>query len=254
MDDVDSETGEITTIAPRVMPLEIATAVFQVKAGIQQLGFDERNEHSKYSYASVDKFYAALRPLEAKAGLEVILDEVSFDVRAGDSGKGWAFITYHIWLLHKSGVMWGPLRRHIALPVTGAQTFGAAESYIHKAFRRGFYMVPTGDKDGDEGAPRDDAPVVKSATRAYPAVATENKDKSVAMAIAARIRADISKAGSIEELNRVGIFGPMAKADREAIHAVPGGARVWDDFVDRDAQRRLDIEDLAVLSGEKRPP
>jgi hypothetical protein len=50
--------------------------------------------------------------------------------------------------------------------VTGPQTFGAAESYVRKAFMRGLYMVPTGEKDGDELAARDDAPATKGVTRA----------------------------------------------------------------------------------------
>jgi hypothetical protein len=49
--------------------------------------------------------------------------------------------------------------------VTGPQTFGAAESYVRKAFMRGLYMVPTGEKDGDEVAARDDAPTTKGVTR-----------------------------------------------------------------------------------------
>lgn len=235
----DPETGEVMAERDSLpkMPPEIAAAIFQVKAGIKQIGFDERNEHSKYSYASVDKFYAALRPLEVEAGLEVMLDESALDVRAGDSGKGWAFITYNVWLLHKSGAMWGPLKRHLALPVTGAQTFGAAESYIHKAFRRGFYMVPTGEKDADDMA-QTDSPPVSRASRATPVVAATGPSRDVAVAIAARIRSDIKNAASIEQLNRTGIWSPQRDADEKAILAQQGGVRVWDSLVKLDVERR----------------
>jgi hypothetical protein len=163
------ETGEVG-VSPQ-MPPEIAAAIIAVKKGIAQLGFDERNEHARYSYASVDKFYTAVRPLESEAGLSVMLDETAFDVREGAPNKqgdraSWAFLTYDVWLVSAGGVMWGPARRHWAGPVTGPQTFGAAESYVRKAFMRGLYMVPTGEKDGDETAPRDDAPVTKGVTRA----------------------------------------------------------------------------------------
>jgi hypothetical protein len=165
----DRETGEV--IMPRItMPPEIAAAVIAVKMGVARIGFDERNEHGRYNYASVDKFYTAVRPLESEAGLAVILDETSFDVREGapnSSGTraSWAFLSYDVWLVEKGGAMWGPMRRHWAGPVTGPQTFGAAESYVRKAFTRGLYMVPTGEKDGDENAPRDDAPTTKGVTR-----------------------------------------------------------------------------------------
>jgi hypothetical protein len=166
----DPTTGEII-VRPPHMPPEIAAAIVAVKKGVARLGFDERNEHGRYSYASVDKFYTAVRPLESEVGLAVMLDETSFDVREGAPNKdgnraSWAFLTYDIWLISSGGAMWGPARRHWAGPVTGPQTFGAAESYVRKAFTRGLYMVPTGEKDGDENAPRDDAPTTKGVTRA----------------------------------------------------------------------------------------
>jgi len=155
------------------MPASIAAAVIQVKSGIAQLGFDERNEHGRYSYASVDKFYTLIRPLEAEAGLFVMLDETGCDIRdstrTDDRGQTritpWAFIRYDLWLGSKDGEVWGPVRRHWAGPVTGPQTFGAAESYVRKAFSRGLYEVPTGERDGDDTGARDDAPPIRVATR-----------------------------------------------------------------------------------------
>jgi hypothetical protein len=167
----DAETGEII---PPHMPPEIAAAIVAIKRDVSQLGFDERNEHARYNYASVDKFYTAVRPLESKAGLAVMLDETGFEIREGSPTKdrdgnekraSWAFINYDVWLVSSGGSMWGPARRHWAGPVTGPQTFGAAESFVRKAFMRGLYMVPTGEKDGDENAPRDDAPTTKGVTR-----------------------------------------------------------------------------------------
>jgi hypothetical protein len=250
MDTIDQMTGEITETRSPKMPPEIAKAVFEVKRGIKQIGFDEKNEHSKYGYASIDKFYTSIRPLELEAGLEIILDEVGFEVRQGDSGKGWAFITYEVWLLHESGAMWGPLRRHLALPVTGAQTFGAAESYVHKAFRRGFFMVPTGEKDADELASSDSVPVAR-ASRVTPAVAKTTVSKDVAIAIASRIRSEIKAARSTTDLNRTGIFGASAAADKDAILAQDGGEKVWKSFIDADAARRAEL--LAALPDDPIP-
>lgn len=241
MTNVDFETGEIRTALPPMQP-EIAASIMYVKAGIAQLGFDERNDHGKYSYASVDKFYTAIRPLETEAGITWLLDETSFDIRAGDSGKGWVFVQYDAWVMHKGGATWGPLRRHLAAPVTGPQTFGALESYARKALARGLYMVPTGEKDGDDTAPRDDAPVTRQiASKASPAVRQQSGDADIARATVQRIRKDINAALYLEELNAKGIFGPTAELDEKLIKEQPNGQMVWDDLVRRDALKRDEL-------------
>ncbi len=246
----DTDTGEIVerkSLGPPAiaqMPPEIAAAIFKVKAGIKQLGFDERNEHSKYSYASVDKFYAALRPLEAEAGLEVVLDEVGFEVReqtrTDDRGNtkssGWAFINYEVWLMHRTGIMWGPLRRHIALPVTGAQTFGAAESYIHKAFRRGFYMVPTGEKDADDLAQVDSAPVTRGATRTA-------QPRPPAMPPAATSAA--ANGGTPPNIAKF-LEGESYEIDPQ----VAGGASAWQRYYLKIAATTKDFEQYAKLQND----
>jgi hypothetical protein len=155
---VDTETGEILSRPHPTMPPQIAAAIVKVMGGVKQLGFDERNEHGKYSYASIDKFLAAMRPLLAAAGIFIMLDEVDVEVRpvTGTDQQGrekltsYLFITYAVSVLHSSGVIWGPLHRRCYLPATGPQAFGSAESYVLKRFMRNLFQIPTGEKDADE--------------------------------------------------------------------------------------------------------
>jgi hypothetical protein len=145
--------------------------------------------------------------------------------------------------------MWGPLRRHWAGPVTGPQTFGAAESYVRKAFMRGIYMVPTGEKDGDDTAPRDDAPATRvAASRARPVSASASASRDIAVAVYSRIRSDIKNAASLDRLNKTGIYGPDATADYDAIRSQGEGEKAWQALVDLDAQRRLEISQ-GLLAG-----
>lgn len=155
----DRETGE----PPRRMAPEIAAAVVNVMLEAKQLGFDERNQHGGYNYASIDKFLASLRPLCAKHGLIILLDETGCEFREGPANRegkasSYAFLEYAVWLVHSSGAMHGPITRRLALPATGPQAFGSAESYVMKRFMRNLFQIPTGEKDADE-LPEGDVPV-----------------------------------------------------------------------------------------------
>lgn len=138
--------------ATTTMPPEIAKAIIEIMSKAKQLGFDEKNLHGGYSYASIDKFLASMRPLCAEAGLAILLDEAGHEFRESGKGTNYAFLDYEVWLVHSSGAMHGPLRRHLALPATGPQSFGAAESYVLKRFMRNLFQIPTGEKDGDADA------------------------------------------------------------------------------------------------------
>jgi hypothetical protein len=155
------------------MPKEIAEAVVKIMAGANQLGFDEKNTHGGYSYASIDKFLASLRPLCAKHGLVILLDETGCEFKEGpprEDNQGrprppqtYAFLEYAVWLIVESAT-WGPLTRRLALPATGPQSFGAAESYVLKRFMRNLFQIPTGEKDADDLA-EGDIPAGRSGAR-----------------------------------------------------------------------------------------
>lgn len=156
------------------MPPEIAAAIVAVKKQIRRLGVDERNEHARYNYVSVDKFYEIIGPLMADAGLALLINEAESEVRVSEGEKKtpWLFASYELTFLHESGVMSTlPMSRTLAMPINGPQTYGAAQSYVEKQFLRQVFKVPTGEKDADEtaqgeGAPASGASRGNGATRA----------------------------------------------------------------------------------------
>ena len=150
----NTETGEITAL-PR-MPPEIAKAVLAVMAKVKQLGSDERNSHGGYDYVSVDKFMSSIRPLMVEAEILLTVHEDAVEVKSYTTKKGdegsYLFLRFACEVVHSSGACWGPIYRSLALPATGPQAYGSAESYVLKRFMRALFLVPTGDKDADETA------------------------------------------------------------------------------------------------------
>jgi hypothetical protein len=160
---IDHQTGEVYAR----MPIPIAAAIIKVMKQIRQLGTDERNEHARYNYVSVDKFYSIIGPLMADAGLALLINEAESEVRVSEGEKKtpWLFASYELTFLHESGAMSTlPMSRSLAMPINGPQTYGAAQSYIEKQFLRQVFKIPTGEKDADETAQGEDAPA-RSASR-----------------------------------------------------------------------------------------
>ena len=69
MSDHDPATGEVYAR----MPSAIAQAIIAVKKQVRQIGQDERNEHGKYRYVSVDRFYERIGPMMAEAGIALLI-------------------------------------------------------------------------------------------------------------------------------------------------------------------------------------
>ena len=146
---------------------QIAKAILAVKKQVKQLGVDERNEHGRYNYVSVDKFYDVIGKLMAEAGLALLIDETATEVKEGKSGNPWLFAQYDLSFMHETGAVSEPLRRSLALPINGPQTYGAAQSYIEKQFLRQIFKVPTGEKDADNTA-QNDTPSAGANTQQQP--------------------------------------------------------------------------------------
>ena len=136
-------------------------AVCAVMAEIHQLKKDEKNSHGGYNFVSVDSFKTLVRPLMAKHGLSLAMSEESFDLVALPNSKGGetmnAKIKYAFQLRHVSGEVEPLEYATIVLPHTGAQTAGAAKSYVLKEYLKGRFMVATGDKDLIQGGADADA-------------------------------------------------------------------------------------------------
>jgi hypothetical protein len=140
------------------MPAPIAEAIVYVQEHIRRLGTNEKNQHGGYKYVSVDKFYEIVGPMMASAGLFVIVTETSADVMMRQGSKGevaWLTVKYELTFAHKSGAVARPMQRTCILPLTGPQTFGAAQSYIEKQLLRQVFKVPTGEQDADAVAQDD---------------------------------------------------------------------------------------------------
>lgn len=129
------------------MTPEIAGAVCKVMGQVKQLGKTEKNKFDNYDFVSVDKFLAAVNPLCADAGLFVIHQEIGHDYYTNKKESLWMRVSFDFYLCHTSGHVCGPFRRCVAVPMTGAQSYGSAQSYALKQFFRALFMIPTGDRD-----------------------------------------------------------------------------------------------------------
>ena len=146
----------------KAMPPEIAKAVVSVMGKIRMLGKDNRNEHGRYNYTSVDKFYEFVGPLMSEAGIFVLIDEKESEIAMRESvdsyGKvkssAWLAIDYDVSLFHESGAVYGPIRRSIQVLASGPQAYASGVSFVEKYFLRSLFKIPTGDQDDvDASAP-----------------------------------------------------------------------------------------------------
>jgi hypothetical protein len=141
-------------------PIELNKAVAAVMAEIHRLKKTDENKHGQYKYVSVDDFKDLVRPLMAANGLSLSMTETDYSLETLQGRNGAtvnARITYEFRLRHVSGESDEPERATIMLPHTGAQTAGAAKSYVIKEYLKGRFLVSTGDRDMIEGGADADA-------------------------------------------------------------------------------------------------
>lgn len=169
----DSTPFDPPSTATRRCPKEIASAIIAVKKQVKQLGSDEKNDHGGYRYVSVDKFYERIGPMMAEAGLALLIDETETEVRVTETTDRsgtirrtpWLFAQYSLAFMHEGGETSAPMRRSLAMPITGPQSYGAAQSYVEKQFLRQVFKIPTGEKDADETPQDQEAPARPQAAR-----------------------------------------------------------------------------------------
>lgn len=135
------------------MPPKVAAAISKVQGSIKQIVKGEKNQHGNYNFASIDDFLSATSPLCAEAGLIIVQDEDSFEIKESTSKDGkpvsWLNLTYKFTLAHTSGETWKqqPRRSILVNGSMGSQAFGAAQSYVLKQFMRSLFQIATGDKE-----------------------------------------------------------------------------------------------------------
>jgi hypothetical protein len=259
--------GEVVEIYPEAMPAEIAAAIIKVEGQVKQLGADEKNEHARYNYVSIDKFYSVIGPLMAEAGLALLINETSSEIRTSertDERTGatkmvsWLFVQYELQFMHTSGMMSPPLRRSCALPISGPQAFGAAQSYIEKQFLRQVFKIPTGDKDADETAQSGDAPAGRSEGRTaqgsrYPSRSTGAVEKASTAALEAKHKANALRADLvdlIEATDKTYVLNELPEtADWISCHNAYVAAAIAEGSIEADATRRARLA-MDVLTKE----
>ena len=128
-------------------------AICQVSAACGKVAKDDYNKHGAYKFASVDAFLAAVGLPMAEAGLVCMAEQDGAEIveRMNQYGKmsNWERSTWLVSIHHIDGGIYGPVQRIVELPLSGAQTNGAAQSYVQKVVYRSVFNIPTGEPDGD---------------------------------------------------------------------------------------------------------
>lgn len=141
-----------------VMPPEIAAAVLEVMSKIEKIDKGAGAPGGvRYKFTSVDQFFEELGPKMSAAGLFTMVHEgatsvterVTIDDRGSERRSNWLNVQYQIWLYHRTGVSYGPIKREIIVNASGPQSYASAQSFVVKYFLRLLFMIPTGDADAD---------------------------------------------------------------------------------------------------------
>jgi hypothetical protein len=234
------------------IPASVATAISAVMSGIRTLGKDGNNGHQRYDFVSTDKFLAAVNPLCAAAGLIIIQDEDSIDIRTAESvdnyGKAkmvsWLTAKYTFVLAHKDGSTWGPVKRTVMVTANGAQAFGSAQSYALKQFMRSLFQISTGDQDDADLQPADELPANRKPANQQakqPALDTAKQDKALRSSqerTAAEIKRAIAETTNQEELKANYI------SSSKLINALPDDLKA-EVIAAKDAQKTMLMDEAA---------
>ncbi len=133
----------------------LAAAICAVMSEVKRLEKADKNAFANYKFTSVDDFKDAVRPLMAKHGLSLHINEKSFDIKEFEStdkaGKPKkitaAIFKYTLRLYHIGGGVSKPENRSVAFPFVGAQTSGIALSYTIKEWFKSRFLVSSGDQN-----------------------------------------------------------------------------------------------------------
>ena len=101
MTDFDQETGDVVSSRTSFirMPPEISKAIIAVKKEVKSLQKEDENKFAKFKYTSVDTFYESIGPMMAKAGLFLVIDELSAKIEQRESTDEQGRTRISNWLL-----------------------------------------------------------------------------------------------------------------------------------------------------------
>lgn len=157
------------------MPGEIASRVLLVMRAVGKLAKDSKNDQGRYNYTSVDAFLEVVNPACAEAGLIISPIELSSEMSSFEAtdrdGKTklrrQITFTFNFMLIAEDGTSWCNEndKRSVTVEATGAQAYGAAQSYVLKQYMRALFQIPTGDEDAD-AADKMQASIVRATVQA----------------------------------------------------------------------------------------
>jgi hypothetical protein len=195
------------------IPSEVVEAICAVMADVESVKKSQRNAHGGYDYASTDDIYAAVARKMGNAGLVCISLELSTEVvtkEGKDKAQTWLKVVYKFILATKAASYTSDgLIRTVMVPITGPQSFQAAQSYAEKQFLRSLFKLPTGDKDLDS-FPEDFKYANIFSTAEPPAAPQAGQiDKEILSDLIRRIRAALTHASTHEAImNTIETFAP----------------------------------------------
>lgn len=145
----------ITNGEAQSTPVDSSTlyaAVCAVMADIKRLEKADDNTFARYAFTSIDDFKDLVRPLMAKHGLSLHVDQTSMQFREVETGEGAkkkasliAEYGFAVTIRHSSGESDTPEHLYVPIPFTGPQTSGAARSYVVKEWIKGRFLASSGD-------------------------------------------------------------------------------------------------------------
>lgn len=148
-EDTNMNAATETKADETAKPMTYGEAVCAVMADLRRLKKADRNKFASYDFTSVDDFKDEVRPLMAKHGLWVEVDQTDFTFMElkddKDKVKHVVRFDFQLTLSHVSGGAGMPQTMTVALPYTGAQTSGAARSYVVKEWFKSCFLASSGD-------------------------------------------------------------------------------------------------------------
>ena len=138
---IQTEASPLTPV--KLCAPALAARVLAVQAAARGIERTEENSHANFKYAPIDMYYYMMRPLLDAAELFVVIDEVESSIEM-IGGKPFYKAVFVIKLFDIDGNHL-TVRRSILTQYFGAQTAGAALSYIQKFFYRTTFNIATGE-------------------------------------------------------------------------------------------------------------
>ena len=135
--------------------MTIQKKLIEVAAKLGKISKDAENPHERWSYVSIDEYYAKVASAAINAGVSWHVEEESFEFVESVETICKARYTFTVYNNEDDQTIFmGPLT--VVHPYEGAQTTGKMVSYAEQIFMRQLLKVVTGEPDADATAPSKD--------------------------------------------------------------------------------------------------